>query len=259
MRRFIGRSQIENQVNGDNAYIHSPYNGGDLNTWILENIDKYKQWYQPIDFGNGIVAHVTVPPDWSQKPELDSDYGLGRWDFIIKRNLPNVTEKRILDVGCNSGLYSIELSKLGATEVIGIDRDQFIPQKPDFLPRQNIVAQANFVLEAIKLVSGENFNVKYEACDFSNYSKLESLGNFDVIMALNVVYHELDGMKSILRTFKKMSKTLVLQTALGHGEPIAEWAKVETHIKILLELGYTNIKIDAPIGYLQPVIVAEHD
>jgi len=36
--------------------------------WIEYGIGCFREWYQPVDFGNGIVAHVTRPPDWGPRP-----------------------------------------------------------------------------------------------------------------------------------------------------------------------------------------------
>ena len=241
---------------GDCEYVHPKFTGGDLAVWINQGIRGYKQWYQPVDFGDGLEAHVTTPPDWQPNPELDEFSGLSRWNFIVKRNIPDVSGMRVLDVGCNVGVFSIELSRLGAKEVIGVDRDFEIPQKPDFLPRQNIVSQAEFVRDAISLRTGESLNIHYKPINFSDYQSYTKLGHFDVIMALNVAYHELEGMEPMLKTLASMTNTLILQTALSHGSPIKEWASLPTHVEILLRIGFTSLEIDAPSGYEQPIIVA---
>ena len=240
----------------DCAYEHPKYLGGEINDWIKAGVAGYKQWYQPVDFGDGITAHVTIPPDWDPRPELDKHSGLSRWEYIVKRNIPDVTGMRVLDVGCNVGVFSIELFKLGASEVIGVDRDFDIPQKPDFLPRQNIVSQAEFVRDALALKTNCTFNIKYKPINFSDYNSYLNLGSFDLIMALNVAYHELDGMEDMLRTLGSMTNTLVLQTALSHGSPIKEWASLPKHVEILTKIGFTSIEIDSPVGYEQPIIVA---
>lgn len=247
----------KSESGNDCAYEHPNYSGKDLNDWINAGIKGYKQWYQPVDFGDGIKAHVTIPPDWEPTPELDEHSGISRWEYIVKRNIPDVTGMRVLDVGCNVGVYSLELSKLGAKEVIGVDRDFDIPQKPDFLPRQNIVSQAEFVRDAIALKSNISFNIVYKPINFSDYKSYINLGKFDLIMALNVAYHELEGMEEMLRTLGSMTNTLILQTALSHGSPIKEWASLPKHVEILTKIGFTSIEIDAPVGYEQPMIVAQ--
>lgn len=257
-KRFIkfGKRDPRLQSGYDCIFEHQDYEGGDLVTWIEEGIQGYKQWYQPVRFDENLIAHVTTPPNWDQDPGLDKESGIARWEHIVKRNIPDVKGKRVLDVGCNVGVFSIELSRLGAREVIGLDRDLTIPQKPDFLPRQNIVRQAEFVRDAISLKTGENLKVRYVPCNVADYQTIEALGKFDLIMALNVVYHELDKMEKLLETLASLTNSLILQTTLAHGSPIKEWAEISTHIEILTKLGFTKISIDAPVGYLQPVILA---
>jgi SAM-dependent methyltransferase len=253
---FVDLNLKKRSHRDDCDYVHPKFTGGDLAAWINQGIHGYKQWYQPVDFGDGLKAHVTIPPDWHPNPELDEFSGLTRWEYIVRRNIPDVKGMRVLDVGCNVGVFSIELSRLGAKEVIGVDRDFEIPQKPDFLPRQNIVSQAEFVRDAISLKTGETLNIEYKPINFSNYQSYTNLGQFDVIMALNVAYHELEGMEPMLTTLASMTNVLVLQTALSHGSPIKEWASLPVHVEILTRIGFTSIVIDAPTGYEQPVIVA---
>jgi SAM-dependent methyltransferase len=240
----------------DCDYVQPNFEGGDLNAWIAQGIRGYQQWYQPVEFGDGLKAHVTIPPDWHPNSELDKFSGLNKWNFIVKRNIPDIRGLRVLDVGCNVGVFSIELSRLGAREVIGVDRDLQIPHKPDYLPRQDIVSQAKFVREAISLKTGEILNIEYLPMNFSSYESFTDLGSFDLILALNVAYHELGGMEPMLKTLASMTNTLVLQTSLSHGPPIKEWASLSTHVEILTRIGFTSICIDAPLGYEEPVIVA---
>ena len=41
---------------------------------------------------------------------------------IMLKCFPEVAQQRIIDVGCNSGLYSVEASCRGASHVLGIDK-----------------------------------------------------------------------------------------------------------------------------------------
>lgn len=238
------------------AFVHTKYDGTDLKKWILDGIHGYKQWYQPVDFGVA-RADVTTPPDWLPKPELNEDYGLGRWEYIIKRNLPEVVGKRILDIGCNVGLYSIELAKMNAKEVIGIDRTLEFNHKSNFPPKQDIVSQAIFVKEALELVNEVKYQVNYMGINFNDYSKIENLGKFDLVLALNVIYHEYEKSHLLMNVISKITDTLILQTSIGHTGKIARWANLPKQTELLINAGFTSIKMDCPKGYLNPVIVAK--
>jgi len=236
------------------SFKHSQFDGKDLDSWIRQGIIGYQQWYQSVDFGNGVVADVTVPPDWRPRPDLNPSSGLDRWNYIVSRNLPDLTGSRVLDLGCNVGLYSIELARMGAREVVGVDRDTSIRQRTGRLPRVDLISQAEFVHEALQYRENRNFPVSYQAIDFKNLSELTRLGWFDLILALNVVYHELDRAPSLVETLGSMTDVLVLQSSVTHPSPIREWASPSKSVEMLTAAGFDYVTVDSPRGYLQPVI-----
>ena len=238
------------------VYTHPNFDGTDLRKWIIDGINGYKQWYQPVDF---VIARadVTTPPDWKPQPEKNEECGLGRWNFIIKKNLPDVTGKRILDVGCNVGLYSIELAKMGAAEVIGIDRTMNINHGSDFPPKQDIVSQANFVKEALERINKVKYPVIYKGINFNNYTEIIDLGKFDFVLALNVVYHEYERSLLFLNSLSKITDVLLLQTSIGHKGELAKWANIPKQTEMLIKAGFTSIFIDYPKNYSDPLIVAK--
>ncbi len=240
----------------NHSYKHPKYDGGNFEEWLISGIKGFKQWYQPVIFTEEIKASVTVPPSWTPNSELDYEWGLGRWNDLILPNLPQISGKRILDLGCSSGLYSIEMCEHGAKEVIGIDRDDTFTQKSSPLPPQSVIDQANFVKEAIQIIRKKQYPIKYIACDFSDYEKLMSLGEFDFILALNVVYHELEGTPKLLNTLAQMTNNLILQASQGHGEKIAYWANLPKQLELLLQAGFTKVEVIAPKDYLDPMIIA---
>ena len=235
-------------------FKHSEFDGYDLDLWIQRGILGYQQWYQSVDFGNGIIADVTTPPDWQPRPELNPGSGLDRWNFIIRRNLPDVQGMRVLDLGCNVGLYSIELARMGAREVVAVDRDTTIRQRTGQLPRVDIVSQAEFVREAFELREGKKYPVTFQAINFKNLTALKSLGWFDLILALNVVYHELDRAPSLVNTLGEMTNEIVLQGSVVHPPPIRDWALPKTSVEMLTVAGFDFVTVDYPFGYSQPVV-----
>ncbi|MEX1014413.1 MAG: methyltransferase domain-containing protein [Candidatus Paceibacterota bacterium] len=229
----------------------------DINNWIKDGINCFREWYQPVDFGDNIIANVTRPPNWDSAPEYNDERGVGKWNFIISKNLPPLVGKRVLDLGCNNGVISLMIAREGAKEVIGIDRNENIHQKTyQELPEQNIIAQANFVKKSFELKEDCKFPVEYIASDISNIESL-NLGKFDIIVALCVIYHEMEGMPKILSTLAGMTDHLVLQTSLTHGGELAKWADLYNHVKLMHQAGFSKIKIDAPIGYHLPMIIGE--
>lgn len=229
----------------------------EINDWIKQGIQCFREWYQPVDFGDGIIADVTRPPSWEPAPEFNAERGVGKWNYIIKRNMPDLNGKRILDLGCNNGIISIQLAKSGAKEVIGIDRNEIIHQKTyNELPAQDIIAQATFIKKAFELKENSEYPITYIAHDIANIDEL-NLGKFDLIVSLCVLYHEMEGMPKILKKLANMTDQLILQTSLTHGGELAKWADLYNHVKLVHEAGFSKIRIDAPIGYHLPMIVCE--
>jgi SAM-dependent methyltransferase len=225
--------------------------------WISHNIGCFTEWYQPVDFGSGVVAHVTRPPEWKSEPDLlnANDNGLAKWKYIVKKHIRNVQGKRVLDLGCSSGLFCIELARLGAREVIGVDRNEQIRHRStDVPPVQDVVAQATFVKRAFELLDGTDYPVTYVAHDIGHLRDL-NLGHFDLILALCVVYHELDRSRDLIHWLAAMTDRLVLQASQGHSGELAKWADKHCQAKLLLEAGFTYVEIDAPSNYSSPVIV----
>lgn len=234
-------------------------NKEEIYKWIKECIGYFKEWYQPVDFKNGVIAHVTTPPDWQPVPKLlnDNSRGISKWNYIIKKHIPEVTGKRILDLGCSSGVYCIELARMGAKEVIGIDRNIYIKHRSTNIPpSQNVIAQANFVKKSFELLENTKYPITYIAHDIGKIADLK-LGRFDFILALAVVYHELDKMPNLIKELANMTDHLILQASQAHSGDLGKWANKLQQAQMLIEAGFTNIEIDAPINYQLPMIIGK--
>jgi len=235
-----------NDTNKENVY-----------EWIKKEIPKFKEWYQPVDFGNGVIAHQTVPPYWDARPDLLNhiEGGMAKWNYIIKKHLPDVKDKRCLDIGCSSGLFCLEMAKLGAREVIGIDRDENISHKSTSVPpSQNVVAQAEFVKNAFELLNDTKYNIKYKAIDISNIDK-GMLGNFDIILALCIVYHELKGMQTLINKIADMTGFVIIQANNGHGGELGKYSNHVAIMEAMKKAGFKQVDVDNPDGYLLPLLI----
>ncbi|MFA4971006.1 MAG: methyltransferase domain-containing protein [bacterium] len=116
-----------------------------MNEWIQK-----QSWYQTIDLHDGLYT----PGKVNTRLRLAE---LTKVDF---------TNKRVLDIGCNSGQYCLFAKKMGASEVVGVDIDE------------RRLAQAR------TLASYEGYNIIYETM---SASEIQSLGSFDIVFCFAVL------------------------------------------------------------------------
>lgn len=93
--------------------------------------ENWKSYFKPLDVG---LFNVRAP--WHQQPETNVPiiiypkmaFGTGTHETtqLILRNINGdvVKGKRVLDIGCGSGILSIAAEKMGAKEVLGVDIDE---------------------------------------------------------------------------------------------------------------------------------------
>src|SRR5437870_8734770 len=105
---------------------------------IRTRICTFDKWFVHTAFGNGIIAKST---SWPDAPNNSRHMGVSKFEFIVRRNLPDLQGLRILELGCNAGVVSIHMSRLGAFEVVGIDCDRYWPRWKE---------QAEFVKSALE-------------------------------------------------------------------------------------------------------------
>jgi len=147
------------------------------NKWTKVKIIQWihsQNWYQRIRVNDEIITPGKI--DDSKRLKL--------------MNLGDLTGKSVLDVGCNSGLYCFESKRRGASEVIGIDINEF---------RLN---QARTLAEII------NLDIVFKKMNIEESIKL---GQFDIVFCIAVVT-EITNLISSLLVLKQLTKeTLFLE------------------------------------------------
>ena len=157
---------------------------------ITAGIDRLRPWFHAVEVAPGL---------WTKTSSIagePTDHPLPTW-LIIRGALPaDLTGKRVLDVGCNGGFYSIEAKRRGAAHVLGVDMGR------------REVAQANFC----RLVLG------YDGLEFRRLSVYDlsprTVGSFDVTLALGLIYHLKHIMLGLERLYSVTRELLILETAV---------------------------------------------
>lgn len=117
---------------------------------------------------------------------------------LVMRNLRglDVKGKRVLDIGCRDGLFSLEAEGMGATEVVGVDNDLSKGSTEVVLP----------YLKSRVRMHGMNL---YDL-------RPETFGRFDVIVFVGVLYHLRYPMHALklIKDLLNDGGTLLLETAI---------------------------------------------
>ncbi|UCE08467.1 MAG: hypothetical protein JSW07_10770, partial [bacterium] len=208
---------------------------------IKEKVKKanHEEIYAPVYFGGGIrLGNV-----WNMVA------GYGRWNYILKDNLPALSGKRILTLGANNAHNSIQMLRRGAREVIGIELDC-----------ANI-EQGNFVKSGFEWADNTKYNFRYCHANMRELQQL-NLGKFDMVMALCSIYYLDDAsIADLVQYISKITDTFILQCNLardiGRNDSYTYTkASLDYALKILRQNGFINNDIIAPRNYTRPLIIA---
>ena len=156
---------------------------------ILSGVKLLEPWFHRIDLGNGLF---TKTDSVMGEPV---DHPRESWE-VIRQCLPDdLTNKSVLDVGCNGGFYCVEAKRRGARRVMGVDGQ-----------RQH-VRQALFVRKVLGL--------DLEFRRFSVYDlNPERVGHFDITLALGLVYHLKHLVFALERLYDVTNELLIVETAI---------------------------------------------
>lgn len=205
---------------------------------LKNKIESLGKWYYYFNF-DGIQVRKDL--------RRDKTSGFKNWDNYLKQYLPQVKDKRILDIGCNAGIYDLQMAKGGAKEVIGVDIN---------------VSQALFVKDYYSRHLNIDFsNITYLRKDVRSES-FSSLGAFDFVCMFCVVYHFQERIPFVMEQIAQLTNTVVLQGNLKrfHSEKYArrigtETASVGGMKSLLQNHGFKDIQVFDSDHYPKPVVI----
>ncbi|HEV7889152.1 MAG TPA: DUF1698 domain-containing protein [Pyrinomonadaceae bacterium] len=156
---------------------------------IQERIEKLGPWFHRIELGDGLVTKTESAvgePVEHPRPT---------WEKVRACLPEDVSGKSVLDVGCNAGFYAVELKRRGAGRVVGVDS------------QRSLVRQAAFVRDVLGL------EIEYERASVYDLDPRE-LGQFDVVLALGLIYHCKHLVLALERLYGVTRELLILETAV---------------------------------------------
>jgi len=170
-----------------------PRKGKELSTQqIREEFAKHDAWHYAYEFEGGLSFPRRYGKD---QPPQDPNRPLQRFRHLMPPLLAahngSLEGKRVLDIACNSGFWSLQCALRGA-QVVGFDA------------RQENIDQANLVKRIVGLD-----NVEFNVLDFWDMSPQSLGGTFDVVLCLGFLNH-LPYPIQALQLIKNMSRKHVL-------------------------------------------------
>jgi tRNA (mo5U34)-methyltransferase len=174
---------------------------------IQREFAKYDAWHYAYEFEGGLAFPRRYgkhqPPQDPRRPMQRFRHFM---PHLVHAAGGSLRGKRVLDIACNSGFWSVQCALLGA-DVVGFDA------------RNELVEQAKL----IKRITGLS-NVDFRVLDFWDMSPELLGGKFDVVLCLGILYH-LPRLIDALRLVKEVCRGYVLlDTQLSPSLcPIAEF------------------------------------
>jgi len=165
-----------------------------------------------------VQRQVEAEPYWFQKIEVLPGLFSNGWSDPAVEKLPyyglpeDLTNKRVLDIGCAEGFFSFEAERRGAREVIGID------SFTDSIRRFNIAKAARQSNASAYLMNVYDLEPK-------------RLGTFDVVLFYGVFYHLKHPQYALERIRSVCTGDLLFQTHI-YEEPAVRgtpWARFFPH------------------------------
>jgi SAM-dependent methyltransferase len=139
--------------------------GGLSDKEIRTEFAKYEMWYYGFEFEGGLSFPIRHNLSFSSDyPEKHLQRFRHLMPHLIRSQNGTLQGKRVLDIACNSGFWSIQCALLGA-EVVGFDA------------RPEVIEQANLIKEIV----GVN-NVDFRVFDFWKMSPQSLGGQFDIVL-----------------------------------------------------------------------------
>jgi SAM-dependent methyltransferase len=136
-------------------------------TELKERIAGFPRWHYQFDFEGGVSTPIGKPEEMNRHRQRRNYF----FQALLQINGGTLEGKRVLDLGCNAGFWSLQAIEAGAEFVLGVDG------------REMHVEQANLVFEA-KGVEQERY--RFEEANIFTHDFSEK---FDIVLCLGLMYH----------------------------------------------------------------------
>ncbi|RLI35821.1 hypothetical protein DRO66_06815 [Candidatus Bathyarchaeota archaeon] len=175
-----------------------------------EEVGKFvssRSWYQTIEFEEGIKAKGCL---WCGDPA---------WGNMIKFLPKRLDGMRVLDLGCNAGLFCVRSAMMGAKEVVGVDYTEWRP-KWDFEEQQV------FVQKYFEQKNNTTFPIQYVSAKMEDFLEMEEVGQFDYVYGIASLYYTETPDRVVERISQITNKAII---RLRDANRIAQFTSMFKH------------------------------
>lgn len=168
---------------------------------IRRAFGKFEFWHYAFEFEGGVSfsPRHALPTALADAPHRPLQRFRHFMPYLVAAQGGTLQGKRVLDIACNSGFWSIQCALLGA-EVIGFDA------------RHELIEQANLVK---RIVGVEN--VEFKVMDFWDMSPTSLGGTFDVVLNLGILYHLSNPLEALQLTKAMARQHILLDTTVSRS------------------------------------------
>lgn len=195
-----------------------------------KNIPAFDGAGGPLYFGSGLRLGSL----W----DVGSDYG--RWHYFLKHHLPPLVGKRVLLLDAHNGFEAVQMLRLGAREVVGLEGDS------------QRISQGNFIKAAFEWADNTQYPFHYLPANLTDLPAI-NLDHFDIVAALSPGSSLTQGLKNnLLLCLSRLSDTFIWQIEAKPGGPIS----TEEAQQALQASGFPATRVIAPHHYSRALIIA---
>lgn len=214
---------------------------------LAAEVARFERWHYQFDLG-GVRTPIFDPDHVRRHAERRAYF----FEPLVRLSGGSLRGKRVLDLGCNAGWWSLQAIEAGCDSVVGIDG------RPAHIEQAELVFRAKGVDPDRYLFLQGNF---LEA-DLARH------GPFDIVLALGILYHVSKPIELLERIRHANTDLLVIDTALSRArgaflemvrEPTDEprnavdrglvlWPTLTGLLEIVRELGYAARCLEPRFG-----------
>jgi SAM-dependent methyltransferase len=164
---------------------------------IVDRINQFEIWQYQFD----LRGHLTPIRD---KPKINRHRQRVKYFFdpLVSLLRGTLAGKRVLDLGCNAGFWSLLAVQNGCAHTVGIDG------------RQMHIDQANFVFDVHEIPADRYTFMQGNVFDVD----FQSLGRFDIVFCLGLLYHVSKPVELLEKIAAVNSDLLVIDTRVAKGK-----------------------------------------